>query len=152
MASQADRSRRKSRYPVSDAGRNSNCHELYQMKGLFSSFVHHIIGQQISTKAQQTIWQRMNDAFGWRGHLRNHWEWKRTKFSEYYILPVSRTSFTIAAAVIYLTDHGSSFLSKFYFIQYYVVFRFKKQGNVLGRFPAGMFLNRRGRKSEAGSC
>ncbi len=30
---------------------------------LFSSVVHHIIGQQISTKAQQTIWQRMNDAF-----------------------------------------------------------------------------------------
>ena len=32
--------------------------------GQFSSVVHHIIGQQISTKAQQTIWQRMNDAFG----------------------------------------------------------------------------------------
>ena len=32
--------------------------------GLFSSVVHHIIGQQISTKAQQTIWQQMNDAFG----------------------------------------------------------------------------------------
>ena len=31
---------------------------------LFSSVVHHIIGQQISTKAQQTIWQRMNDRFG----------------------------------------------------------------------------------------
>ncbi len=31
---------------------------------LFSSVVHHIIGQQISTKAQRTIWQRMNDAFG----------------------------------------------------------------------------------------
>lgn len=31
---------------------------------LFSLVVHHIIGQQISTKAQQTIWQRMNDAFG----------------------------------------------------------------------------------------
>ena len=31
---------------------------------LFSSVVHHIIGQQISTKAQQTIWQRMNDALG----------------------------------------------------------------------------------------
>ena len=31
---------------------------------LFSSVVHHIIGQQISTKAQQTIWQRMNDTFG----------------------------------------------------------------------------------------
>ena len=31
---------------------------------LFSSVVHHIVGQQISTRAQQTIWQRMNDAFG----------------------------------------------------------------------------------------
>ena len=31
---------------------------------LFSSVVHHIIGQQISTKAQQTIWQRMNDSLG----------------------------------------------------------------------------------------
>ncbi|MBQ7515623.1 MAG: DNA-3-methyladenine glycosylase 2 family protein [Schwartzia sp.] len=31
---------------------------------LFSSVVHHIIGQQISTKAQQTIWQRLNDAWG----------------------------------------------------------------------------------------
>ena len=31
---------------------------------LFSSVVHHIIGQQISTKAQQTIWQRMIDTFG----------------------------------------------------------------------------------------
>ena len=29
---------------------------------LFSSVVHHIIGQQISTKAQATIWQRMRDA------------------------------------------------------------------------------------------
>ena len=29
---------------------------------LFSSVVHHIIGQQISTKAQATIWQRMQDA------------------------------------------------------------------------------------------
>ena len=28
---------------------------------LFSSVVHHIIGQQISTKAQATIWQRMQD-------------------------------------------------------------------------------------------
>ena len=28
---------------------------------LFSSVVHHIIGQQISTKAQQTIWLRMNE-------------------------------------------------------------------------------------------
>ena len=26
---------------------------------LFSAVVHHIIGQQISTKAQATIWQRM---------------------------------------------------------------------------------------------
>ena len=31
---------------------------------LFSSVIHHIIGQQISTKAQRTIWQRMNDTFG----------------------------------------------------------------------------------------
>lgn len=31
---------------------------------LFSSVVHHIIGQQISTKAQATIWERMQDGFG----------------------------------------------------------------------------------------
>ena len=31
---------------------------------LFSSVVHHIIGQQISTKAQQTIWDRMQNSFG----------------------------------------------------------------------------------------
>lgn len=31
---------------------------------LFSSIVHHIIGQQISTKAQATIWQRMQNALG----------------------------------------------------------------------------------------
>lgn len=31
---------------------------------LFSSVVHHIIGQQISTKAQATIWQRIRDRFG----------------------------------------------------------------------------------------
>lgn len=31
---------------------------------LFSSIVHHIIGQQISSKAQQTIWKKMNEAFG----------------------------------------------------------------------------------------
>ena len=31
---------------------------------LFSSVLHHIIGQQISTKAQATIWQRMQDALG----------------------------------------------------------------------------------------
>ena len=31
---------------------------------LFSSIVHHIIGQQISSKAQKTIWQRVNDAYG----------------------------------------------------------------------------------------
>ena len=31
---------------------------------LFSSVAHHIIGQQISTKAQTTIWQRMQDALG----------------------------------------------------------------------------------------
>ena len=28
---------------------------------LFSSIVHHIIGQQISSKAQETIWKRLND-------------------------------------------------------------------------------------------
>lgn len=31
---------------------------------LFSAVVHHIVGQQISTKAQQTIWRRMVDRFG----------------------------------------------------------------------------------------
>ena len=31
---------------------------------LFSAVVHHIIGQQISTKSQATIWQRMQDALG----------------------------------------------------------------------------------------
>ena len=31
---------------------------------LFSSVIHHIIGQQISMKAQATIWQRMQDALG----------------------------------------------------------------------------------------
>ena len=31
---------------------------------LFSSVVHHIIGQQISTKAQATIWSRMQAQFG----------------------------------------------------------------------------------------
>lgn len=31
---------------------------------LFSSVVHHITGQQISTKAQATIWQRMQDDLG----------------------------------------------------------------------------------------
>ena len=31
---------------------------------LFSSVAHHIIGQQISTRAQATIWQRMQDALG----------------------------------------------------------------------------------------
>lgn len=31
---------------------------------LFSAVVHHIVGQQISTKAQTTIWQRMNNALG----------------------------------------------------------------------------------------
>ena len=30
----------------------------------FSSVVHHIIGQQISTKAQTTVWRRMQDALG----------------------------------------------------------------------------------------
>lgn len=31
---------------------------------LFSSVIHHIIGQQISTKAQQTLWKRLNDGLG----------------------------------------------------------------------------------------
>ena len=31
---------------------------------LFSAILHHIVGQQISTKAQQTIWQRMRDGLG----------------------------------------------------------------------------------------
>ena len=31
---------------------------------LFSSVVHHIIGQQISTKAQVTVWQRMQESLG----------------------------------------------------------------------------------------
>lgn len=31
---------------------------------LFSLVVHHIIGQQISTKAQETIWQRLKDELG----------------------------------------------------------------------------------------
>lgn len=31
---------------------------------LFSSVVHHIIGQQISTKAQETIWRRLLACFG----------------------------------------------------------------------------------------
>lgn len=33
-------------------------------RDLFSAVVHHIIGQQISTKAQATVWQRMTDALG----------------------------------------------------------------------------------------
>ena len=31
---------------------------------LFSAVVHHIVGQQISTKAQATIWKRMQDELG----------------------------------------------------------------------------------------
>ena len=31
---------------------------------LFSAVVHHIVGQQISTRAQETIWQRMLSALG----------------------------------------------------------------------------------------
>lgn len=31
---------------------------------LFSAVVHHIVGQQISTKAQATIWNRMREEFG----------------------------------------------------------------------------------------
>lgn len=31
---------------------------------LFSTLVHHIVGQQISTKAQATIWERIKNSFG----------------------------------------------------------------------------------------
>ena len=31
---------------------------------MFSSIIHHIIGQQISTRAQETIWQRLRDRIG----------------------------------------------------------------------------------------
>lgn len=31
---------------------------------LFTAVVHHIVGQQISTRAQQTIWTRMNEGLG----------------------------------------------------------------------------------------
>lgn len=31
---------------------------------LFSSVVHHIVGQQISTKAQQKIWNRLTNSTG----------------------------------------------------------------------------------------
>ena len=31
---------------------------------MFSAVIHHIIGQQISTKAQATIWQRMQSDLG----------------------------------------------------------------------------------------
>ena len=31
---------------------------------LFSAVIHHIVGQQISTKAQETIWKRMSDRLG----------------------------------------------------------------------------------------
>ena len=31
---------------------------------LFSAVIHHIVGQQISTKAQATIWKRMSDRLG----------------------------------------------------------------------------------------
>ncbi len=33
-------------------------------KDLFSAVVHHIVGQQISTKAQETIWKRIEDGLG----------------------------------------------------------------------------------------
>lgn len=42
-------------------------HRSYRQNGRcrsFSSVVHHIIGQQISTKAQATVWQRMQDVLG----------------------------------------------------------------------------------------
>ena len=37
---------------------------LGEVIDLFSAVIHHIIGQQISMKAQATIWQRMQDALG----------------------------------------------------------------------------------------
>ena len=33
---------------------------------LFAAVVHHIVGQQISTKAQATVWRRMQEALGTR--------------------------------------------------------------------------------------
>ena len=41
---------------------------------LFSAVVHHIVGQQISTKAQATIWQRMRGALGifWKQGTSNY--------------------------------------------------------------------------------
>ena len=38
---------------------------------LFSAVVHHIVGQQISTKAQATIWQRMPSIF-WKQGTSNY--------------------------------------------------------------------------------
>jgi DNA-3-methyladenine glycosylase II len=38
--------------------------ERHTDEDLFSSVVHHIVGQQISTAAQATIWQRMNGSLG----------------------------------------------------------------------------------------
>lgn len=38
--------------------------ERFVDDNLFSSVVHHIIGQQISTKAQQTIWNRLLETLG----------------------------------------------------------------------------------------
>lgn len=31
---------------------------------LFASVVHHIVGQQITTKAQETIWRRLRETLG----------------------------------------------------------------------------------------
>ena len=50
----------------------------------FSSVIHHIIGQQISTKAQETVWRRMRDTLGgiaagsapiaaWRACISGRW-------------------------------------------------------------------------------
>ncbi len=38
---------------------------------LFSAVVHHIVGQQISTKAQATIWKRMRDEFAGKSRAEN---------------------------------------------------------------------------------
>lgn len=41
---------------------------------LFASVVHSIVGQQISTKAQQSIWRKMNDTLG-KVDAKPYWHW-----------------------------------------------------------------------------
>ena len=50
-------------------------------RDLFSSVIHHIIGQQISTKAQATIWRRM--VYHHRKIDRKLFEKYRRRFSPY---------------------------------------------------------------------